>query len=97
MIKEPDSMYLRKNLIWYLPIAHYVNGNYKEAIRAVENLQKECRTIQQTYPEAPVPKQNLEAATIYLKNLHKLIDGQELPPCTTPSAVTQMIQKLYKK
>lgn len=97
MMNEPNNQYLQKNRIWYLPVAHYVNGNYEEAIQAAKALLKECRDIQMQYPDAPAPKKNLNAATLYLKNLHQLIDGQELPSRTSPSAVTEMLQKLYKK
>jgi hypothetical protein len=40
---------------------------------------------------------DLHDFTLYQKNLKKLIAGQSLPPRDTPSIVTQILQKLYKK
>lgn len=97
MVERPDDIHYLKNLKWYMPIAHYVNGTPKAALQHVEMTLKECEQDYRENPQAPAYIRNLHDFTLYRKNLLRLIEGWELPPRHTPSAVSQILQKLYKK
>ena len=79
-----------------MPIAHYVNGNHQEALRFVENVLKECEQNYKKNPDAPRYIKDLRDFRLYHKNLKRLIKGEGLPPRSTPSVITQILEKLYK-
>lgn len=97
MQNNSGSLSYRKNIKWYMPIAYHLNGKDDEALRYVEKVLKECEENYKMNPQAPAYIQNLHDFTLYYKNLKRLIDGQELPPRDTPSVVSQILQKLYKR
>lgn len=96
MVERPNDIHYMKNLKWYMPIAHYVNGNPIAALQHVEMTLKECEQNYRENPQAPAYIRNLHDFTLYYKNLQKLIKGHDFPPRDTPSALSQIIQKLYK-
>ncbi len=97
MLNQVNEFAYCKNKKQYMPIAHYVNGNYEAALQYVEEVLKVSTQNYQKNPQAPAYIKDLHDFTLYQKNLKKLIAGQSLPPRDTPSIVTQILQKLYKK
>ena len=97
MIRNRNDYYYEKNKKWYMPIAHYVNGNHQEALRFVENVLKECEHNYAMNPNAPGYIKDLHDFRLYHKNLKRLIAGEELPPRESPSVLTEILAKLYKK
>ena len=96
MLEHKNECYYKKNFNWYMPIAHYVNGNHQEALRFVENVLKECEQNYKKNPDAPRYIKDLRDFRLYHKNLKRLIKGEGLPPRSTPSVITQILEKLYK-
>ena len=96
MLEHKNEYYYNLNFNKYMPIAHYVNGNHQEALRVVEKVLKECEQNYKKDPDAPGYIKRLHDFRLYHKNLKRLIKGEGLPPRSTPSVITQMLEKLYK-
>ena len=97
MVRNKNEYYYKKNKKWYMPIAHYVNGNHQEALRFVEEVLRECEHNYEMNPNAPGYIKDLHDFRLYHKNLKRLIAGEELPPRESPSVLTEILGKLYKK
>ena len=97
MVRNRNDYYWEKNKNWYMPIAHYANGNHKKALRFVEEVLRKCEHNYEMNPNAPRYIKDLRNFRLYHKNLKRLIAGEELPPRESPSVLTQILEKLYKR
>ena len=72
MMNNEHELAYCKNRKWYMPIAHYVNGNYEAALQHVEEVLKVSTQNYQKNPQAPAYIKDLHDFTLYQKNLNHI-------------------------